>query len=139
MEKKDVEADSNMPFNYYQASMPKTDDPTFDDNINSVRCGLYSETGKPITKVKLCYDHLTVTRFDVTGESDGDYRFTAECSWTGSEAWPDEQYELKQVDYSFISSVIIDYVQPVITNKDRPTTVFEERACNGRAVELPTN
>ena len=116
-------------FNYWQASEPKTDDPTFDDSINSVKCGV-PENGIPIARPSLCYDHLTVTRWEVTGESVSDYRITAECSWTGSEPWEDGDHELKSVNYPYISSVIVDYVPPPPPTFEQ-TTVYEEPNCQG--------
>ena len=75
---------------YWQASRPLTDHPIFDDNINSVKCGVDTSTNLPIAVPSLCYDHLTIDRHFATGEDYGDYKITAVCSWTGSEPWAKE-------------------------------------------------
>ena len=113
---------------YWQGSEPKTDS-DFDDNIRSVKCGI-PEAGPPIASPLLCYDHLTVTRHEVTGETANDYKITAECSWTGSEPeFSFGQSELKSVNYPFISSVIVNYQPPPV--ESTIITVYEEKNCQG--------
>ena len=119
---------------YWQGSSPRTNDETFDDQIRSVKCGI-PEFGDQIAYPTLCYDHLTVTRHEVTGETPNDYRITAECSWTGSEPeWTVGQTELKSVNYPFISSVIVNYTPPV--PQVLPPTVYEEPNCQGQLFVL---